>query len=288
MQAVKYLLTTYDKPSEGQYYYNCSFNIIPFFPPNPKNKLYKVTINEALFRNDEPTLISGDYMEFTITYANGDTTVYRMSLISNFYTQTNGTIDYTAIKTLLTSTDTSIWNFTTTDSGTDNTITAFAITIPETITADAVPTTGYNITASYTTADANTSTISDVTLSYSSNFAYLFDNMNMTIDRSTSSATSSSFQFWTMRLGGPYIYQIQTIPCQAMVTTCNAINQRFNVGAMTYNLNSSKGGLCHCISSMELQASDLSSFRIHLINDQGESVQIRNTIYIQITVTPSD
>lgn len=59
----KVVLLTYDKPEEGQYYYNCNFNIPTDIPPGPQGN-YMVTFNEALFQNTHPILYKGDYITF--------------------------------------------------------------------------------------------------------------------------------------------------------------------------------------------------------------------------------
>lgn len=59
----KVVLLTYDKQEEGQYYYNCSFNIPTDIPPGPQGS-YMVTFNEALFQNSHPVLYKDDYITF--------------------------------------------------------------------------------------------------------------------------------------------------------------------------------------------------------------------------------
>ena len=65
-QAVKYILTTYNDGKTNKLY-DSTFRLRPPFKPN-SNGQYKVTINECLFLNNEPTLMKDvDYMEFIIT-----------------------------------------------------------------------------------------------------------------------------------------------------------------------------------------------------------------------------
>lgn len=61
----KVILLTYNKPEEGQYYYDCSFNIPTDIPPGPSG-LYWVTINEALFINSHPVLEKGDELMIAV------------------------------------------------------------------------------------------------------------------------------------------------------------------------------------------------------------------------------
>lgn len=57
----KVVLLTYNRESEDQYYYSCSFNIPTDIPPGPTGS-YVVVFNEALFQNTHPILTNEDYL----------------------------------------------------------------------------------------------------------------------------------------------------------------------------------------------------------------------------------
>lgn len=95
------------------------------------------------------------------------------------------------------------------------------------------------------------------------------------------------FKFYNPRFSGAYIYIADTT-INADVKTYNANNQAYNIVALSYNYASSHNSPIQCNSTMSGTSSDLSNLRIRLLNDQFEPVQIKESIYIQITVSNTD
>ena len=83
-RACKFILTTYDDGKNNKFY-DSTFRIRPPFAPN-SNGQYKITINECLFNNNEPTLIKDeDYFEIEIDY-NGTIRTERFKVIKDIIT----------------------------------------------------------------------------------------------------------------------------------------------------------------------------------------------------------
>ena len=85
-QAIKYILTTYNDGKTNKLY-DSTFRLRPPFKPN-SNGQYKITINECLFQNNEPTLMKDhDYLEFSI-YKNGvkDPIINRFTITEDIFT----------------------------------------------------------------------------------------------------------------------------------------------------------------------------------------------------------
>ena len=86
-RACKFILTTYDDGKNNKFY-DSTFRIRPPFAPN-SNGQYKITINECLFNNNEPTLIKDeDYFEIEIDY-NGAIRTERFKVIKDIITNSN-------------------------------------------------------------------------------------------------------------------------------------------------------------------------------------------------------
>ena len=287
-KAVKYILTTYDDGKTNKLY-DSTFRLRPPFKPNP-NGNYKVTINECLFQNNEPTLVKDqDYMEFTIYMKNGSKWINKFVVQKDLYTFDNKSIaemlkcisyyqtETTNIKCL------------------DNNILAIYITTislynSETgtvLTGDAY---SQNIKMEILLSDKSLgmydiNDVSKVSLKTSSNYAYLLNNMNAEIfGELNSDGDGFDFHFHNLRLGGPYLYVLKT-PLQASVQTYNAKNQGYNVVACCYNSNGYHNSNTQMCSSMEVVTDNLSDFRIELVNDQYEPVKVHTPLYLQITVS---
>ena len=292
-QAVKYILTTYNDGKTNKLY-DSTFRLRPPFKPN-SNGQYKVTINECLFLNNEPTLLKDvDYMEFIITM--NDSHEYSVKFIPN--------------KDLYTFDDKSrplMLKYINYDSSSPSSFNLTKITDP-TAYLDIRNITLYDSDNNKKLSDTyysqnikmsvffggsggfwETSEISKVVLKTSTNYSYLLNDLRTEIIGEKyidSDSTQSCFNFYfhNLRLGGPYLYVLKT-PLQATVPTYNSLNQGYNVVACTYNPNGYHNQNVQMCSSMEVVTNDLSNFRIELVHDQYEPIRINTPIYLQITVS---
>ena len=290
-QAIKYILTTYNDGKTNKLY-DSTFRLRPPFKPN-SNGQYKVTINECLFQNNEPTLMKDvDYMEFTIIM--NDSTEYSIKFTpkQDLYTFDNKSIssmlkyvnyndssnlndeinvDEDDILSIL-----DIRNITLYDSDNPNKL----------LDADYY---SQNVKMSVFFDESGgllkTSDISKVVLKTSTNYSYLLNDLRTEIIGEEDSTNECfNFYFHNLRLGGPYLYVLKT-PLQATVPTYNSLNQGYNVVACTYNPNGYHNSNIQMCSSMEVVTNDLSNFRIELVNDQYETIRLNTPIYLQITVS---
>ena len=292
-QAIKYILTTYNDGKTNKLY-DSTFRLRPPVKPN-SNGQYKITINECLFMNNEPTLMKDvDYMEFIIIM--NDSTEYSVKFIPNqdLYTFKPKSeelmlkyVNYDPSSTLnkLTKiTDPTAYldirKITLYDSDNPN----------KALDADYY---SQNVKMSVFFDESGgtwkTSDISKVVLKTSTNYSYLLNDLRTEITGEKyidSDSTNSCFNFYfhNLRLGGPYLYVLKT-PLQATVPTYNSLNQGYNVVACTYNPNGYHNSNVQMCSSMEVVTNDLSNFRIELVNDQYEPIKINTPIYLQITVS---
>ena len=312
----KFVLATYE--GNGNHYYDTTFNLRAPFSHN-SNGQYSVTINEVWFKNNEPTLDKNDYIDFKI-YVKGENEprVVRFMMLHDIFTYAPS-----GQKTILDIlTDETIFNYMTYEviawpSPADGFETL------EDIGIDAIAPVIYDeVNNHYSRTDENeagrnpvqfpvqtslqiifmrgssyawTNDIRFVEMSYTDNWAYVLNNMNMKlgakIERidveqeggSTAEQVCATFDFYNLRICGPYIYIIET-PLTAVINTYNANNQGYNVVALSYNNAPYHNSTISMSSSMECTTNDLSNFRIRLINDQFETVHIREPIYVQITV----
>ena len=285
-KAVKYILTTYDDGKTNKLY-DSTFRLRPPFKPN-SNGNYKVTINECLFQNNEPTLTKDvDYMEFTIYLKNGIEYRNKFVVQKDLYTFDNKCfaemlkcIKYYQNET----TNIKCVNF--------NPMTIYIATINlyNSDTGTVLPEDAYpqNIKMEILLSKGtvfNINDVSKVSLKTSSNYAYLLNNMNAEIfGELNSDGDGFDFYFHNLRLGGPYLYVLKT-PLQATVPTYNVKNQGYNVVACCYNSNGYHNSNTQMCSSMELVTDNLSDFRIELVNDQYDPVKIHTPLYLQITVS---
>lgn len=281
-QAVKYILTTYNDGKTNKLY-DSTFRLRPPFKPN-SNGQYKVTINECLFLNNEPTLLKDvDYMEFTIyKIGDKDPIINKFTITKDIFTfekaDQNKVIDAITYPT-----GSSLKN-----SGSE--ITQLSLYSPEIkpLTDIKYFTQNFKI-GIFTSTPADQ--ISKITMKTSTNFGYLFNDLRTeiigekkTVTNASGTTTGFYFDFYNPRLGGPYLYVLKT-PLQATVPTYNSLNQGYNVVACTYNPNGFHNQNVQMCSSMEVVTNDLSNFRIELVNDQYEPIRINTPIYLQITVS---
>lgn len=242
----KVVLLTYDKESDGQYYYNCNFNIPTDIPPGPQGN-YMVTFNEALFQNTHPILYKGDWLNFKF-----NNTIENYEITEDVFIKNNNEFVTYMNTVVLTSSPNNIQfkNLVGTDDA-DRGVNALQLI-------------------------AN----NDFTVSYSINFGYIFNNINKEL-----TSTNKEIVFTNTRFIGPFTYIIRTnlIP---QVPTLNELGQTYNMTLLTYNVTSKLGDYVQMASTMQCITSNITSLKIELINDQGDPVKITTPMYIQVTIEP--
>ena len=285
ISACKYILTTYES-NDGSKYYDTIFHLRPPFKPNSSG-VYKITINEAFFINNEATFRAGfDYIKFVCNFKDNITSdiyteeVY-IKIIKDYFIYgsftSNSLLEF---KKILTGTNTTFTNLIKPDTMT------FSVSLLENV--------GGNISRDLITeaaaeipqnliyrirAEKAGTVLNSIEMSYTSNFSYVLNNLNKTL-----TSTDGNFNFYNLRYCGPYLYVLDT-PLKSTVNTYNANNNGYNIVACAYNTADSHNNIVQAISSMELTASDLSNLRFRLLNDQMELVHIFSPIYIQMTIS---
>ena len=281
-KACKFILTTYNDGKNNKFY-DSTFRIRPPFPPN-SNHQYKVTINECLFNNNEPTLIKDvDYFEFEAEINDGSVKKQRFTINKDIITNIKND-DIKIIKALRVSpTNTDL-----TRTGDDliQEIRIYNENLIEYSETNQYISNSINMSIEIKETSGTTvfDSIKNLKMRYSTNFGYLFNNLRASDLILTKAASHFTHTFDNIRLGGPYLYVLKT-PLQSTVPTYNAINQGYNVVACVYNTLGYHNQVIQMCSSMEVVSNDLSNLRIELVNDQYEQVLIKSPMYIQITVS---
>lgn len=170
----KVVLLTYQRESEDQYFYNCSFNIPTDIPPGPTGS-YVIVFNEALFRNTHPILTSEDYLR--IHYG---AETHEFFIQNDVYSINTKTL-VASLNNLLTEANIPMEFF-----------------IPDS-TIDGM---GLRFEASHTSQP--------FTIEYSINFGYIFNNIN----KDQNSNEDNEIVWPLLRFSGPFTYIIRanTIP----------------------------------------------------------------------------
>ena len=285
-QACKFILTTYNDGKNNKFY-DSTFRVRPPFKPNA-NGQYKITINECLFNNNEPTLLKDkDYLEFEFEFKDDTENAIERFTINRDVITNSKDDDIKIINSLK-----YLLNM-------DNYLTQSPEINPVIKTIEVyedIDGIKYDINNPYLKNSAaiyiffedriDVNNVKSVKLRYSTNYGYLLNDLrssdilgNINID-----SNSCSFKFENLRAGGPYLYVLKT-PLQSTVPTYNAINQGYNVVACVYNTLGYHNQVVQMCSSMEVVSNDLSNLRIELVNDQYEQVLIKSPMYIQITVS---
>lgn len=277
-KACKYILTTYEDGNTN-HFYDSTFHLrVPFKPNNAGQ--YKVTINECLFRNDEPTLRKGDYYEFIVD--DGTVHTCRFTAKRDIYVYGSGNED--RVTDMLKKASSAAAPLNMEKSGED------IIKTIEWMDSDGNTSTetwfGRVCDMDINLKNVTVANVKSVKMMYSNNFGYMFNKLiaNPINGKATTTAGEYKFQFAGIRFGGPYLFVLKT-PLQSSVPTYNAINQGYNVVALTYNNNSYGNSVNQMCSSMEVTANDLSGLRLELVDDQYEHVHVLSPVYIQITVS---
>lgn len=271
---------------DGNHYYDTTFNLrVPFHQNS--NGQYLVTVNEVMFKNNEPTLEAGvDYLKLSLgSYVGGvlTWTPYTFKVTSDVFTY-----KLTDLKDVID---------TITNTGASEEITKIEIidgktgnVIEDTSNTKEFPN---KFGIKFTVAPAH-GQFSCAKLEYTDNYAYVLNNMNLEVnaksadisigESSTTDNSTVTFWFYNIRLNGSYIYVLDT-PITAVSNTLNANNQAYNIVALSYNGTDRHNSTIQMCSSMECTTNDLSNLRIRLLNDQYNPVKVREPIYIQITLT---
>lgn len=298
IQGNKIILTTFE--SGSNHYYDSTFNLRPYIEPNSKG-LYTVQINEFWFKNNEATLEAGDWIEFRFEYSDASSShreVYRCTLKDgvNVYTYSEDEGKTSAIKVidqLFSASNSSILNR--------------ERTVDGAVQADSQCTSVTSASFRYKSLDGAESklsgsswgmdwfvrleldttsrTYSKVSMSFSNNYCYLFNRLAKEVTADLSTAGCAYFNFFGVRLSGPYIYLVDTSPLQSELRTINANNEIYNITALSYNSSFVHNSIIQGSSSMRMKTRDLTNLRIRLMNDQFDLVKIREPLYIQLTVT---
>lgn len=295
IQGNKIILTTFE--SGNNHYYDSTFNIQPYIKPNSKG-LYTVEINEVWGRNNEPTLENGDFIEFIIYYLDNNDGVDKECHYKCTYRNETFTYDSSS-KVLITDMLNALYVFDTDTFLYEGEVEFFNL-------IDSIDLMYYKTNGKLTNiSNGNIGihwlialnfrngidiTTRKVVMKFSNNFCYLFNSL--TIEKEATFETASdgittipTFHFYNMRLGGPYLYLIDTSPLQSEMKTINANSQSYNITALAYNNNVYHNGIIQGSSSMRTKTRDLSNLRIRLMNDQFDLVKIKEPLYIQLTVT---
>ena len=280
ISACKYILTTYES-NDGSKCYDTIFHLRPPFKPNSSG-VYKITINEAFFINNEATFRAGfDYIKFVCKFDDGTAEEVYIKIIKDYFIYGSFTSNsLEQFKKILQGTNETFTNLIKPD-----TIT-FSISLLENVggnilrdlNAEAKAEIPQNLIYRISATKSGTN-LNSIEMSYTSNFSYVLNNLNKTL-----TSIDGNFNFYNLRYCGPYLYVLDT-PLKSTVNTYNANNNGYNIVACAYNTADSHNNIVQAISSMELTATDLSNLRFRLLNDQMELVHIFSPIYIQMTIS---
>lgn len=319
---VKFVLATFDD-GKNNHYYDSTFNLRVPFKPN-RNGVYRFEMNEVFFKNNEPTLRKDvDWYEVNIHMNNGDVYKVRYTITRDIYSYP----DAPNYKKLLEVMRGKFYNSDADRSS--NTQTAQNSYLRRTPIADldkkfwasiklygsedgSFTGTGenneYSSDVGFKTCmrmqvyigqqgthgadDPKITDVHHISLTYSSNFCYLFnslraDYIGTSVKASAANQRAANFDFYNLRISGAYIYVADT-NVNADVKTYNANNQAYNILAYTYNYSSIHNSPVQCQSTMTGTVADLSNFRIRILNDQWELVPILEPVSVLFTISNSD
>lgn len=292
-QYAPFILTTFNDGKTNKFH-DSTFRLRPPFKPNA-NGQYKVTINECLFENNEPTLAKDvDWFKITVHKTDGTSTVDTFTIIKDIFT--NSIDDDKKIIQVFTSSATGPYTTMVRHESTSDPKAVYSTDLFNTDTEDAytpaTSTLGISMTLRVRLAEAILlADVKNIELTYSTNFGYLFNDLRVSpitaepYDASTThNHVGAKFNFINPNRGGPILYILKT-PLKATAPTYNAVNQGYNIVACAYNQADFHNSLTQLPSSMEVVCNDLSNLRIELVNDQYEHVKIRSPMYLHITVS---
>ena len=297
VSACKFILTTYEGGTN--HYYDTTFNLKVPFKTN-SNGVYKITLNEVMFKNNEATLLGGiDSYSITVHFIDAGGVLHaaevKYTVKNDLFTYSRSTFGSSAYSDIIKimKGDDKLLDITGNHYNGNDIIENIHYIDAEggLDTTVAYTTQKCGIGVEFTDAFANAVKIYKVELSYTDNFGYVFNNMNLVLNGSAVTHRINGgdkimydFTFYNLRLMGPYLYVIDT-PLHSTVNTYNANNQGYNIVALSYNTSDAHNSLIQMCSSMECTTNDLSNFRIRLLNDQYVTVKIFEPIYLQITVS---
>ena len=328
--SIKFVLATFDD-GKNNHYYDSTFNLRVPFKPN-RNGVYRFEMNEVFFKNNEPTLRKDvDWYEVNIHMNDDKVYKVRYTVTRDIYSYPDAnnheklisvmkgrfynsdddrsdeykegavTVKNTAENTYLRRTpkaqldkkfSTSIklygsqdGTFTGKEESEEYTLkSGFKTCMRMEISIKEEGTHGAN--------DPKISDVHHISLTYSSNFCYLFNSLRADYIGTPTKAPAANqkaanFDFYNLRINGAYIYVVDT-NVNADVKTYNANNQAYNILAYTYNYSSVHNTPVQCQSTMTGTVADLSNFRIRVLNDQWELVPILEPVSVLCTISNSD
>lgn len=299
LKAVKYILMTHDDHRSNRLH-DTTFNLRVPFRPNSRGA-YRVTLNEVLFNNTEALVEKDDYYQFTIDVEGQPTSkIFRYNVIKDLFIYNRNGSELGTVFQLLCDTA-SKRNDYIHDEIPDKWKLEYSLVKSDGTDYDGKSSgieTVFWMRIKRLTLDGRdvTKDITKATLQASENFCYLFNELFISKlpaekddEKPPSIAdddlkTGLFFQFYNMRLSGCYLYVINCPSIKTEVPTYNENNQGYSISALAYNLSDYHNAIIQGVSSMEGWTNDLSNFRIQLLNDQWNPVNLKSPIYVQITV----
>ena len=328
--SIKFVLATFDD-GKNNHYYDSTFNLRVPFKPN-RNGVYRFEMNEVFFKNNEPTLRKDvDWYEVNIHMNDDKVYKVRYTVTRDIYSYPDTKnfeklLDVMRGKYYNEDTDRSSDKITAADSYLRRTPIAdldkkFSTSIKLYGSYDGTFTGKDSVTGKYEKEEYITNTgfktcmrmeitieeegdhtdtdktpqisnVHHISLTYSSNFCYLFnslraDYIGTPTKASAANQKAANFDFYNLRTCGAYIYIVDT-NVNADVKTYNANNQAYNIVAYTYNYSDVHNTPVQCQSTMTGTVADLSNFRIRVLNDQWELVPILEPVSVLCTISNSD
>lgn len=261
----KYVLMTNE--DGGNKFGNCKFTLKTSIKTGSKG-LYRVIINEVLFRNSHSILTPNDYLNITLV----SPTLFPTSM-ENAYTEkiyiTKRYWDYLDSSRIIELITNAINN---------------SATLKQYLTVISLPTTQDGF------AFVGINGVEEIKIETSGNMAHIFNNLakaikskKMTVDENDQ--TYPMVDIRNPLFGGPMVYMLRCNG-KAVVPFTNENGMEFNISGISFNTTYQTPSLVQMTGSMEFIMANLSSFNVTLLDELGEEVNLSSPIYIQVTVEP--
>ena len=140
-------------------------------------------------------------------------------------------------------------------------------------------------------------------LNFCDRFCYVVNNLTFGLEcenpdvfyTSTGTETNNNssnnyvryFHFYNLRLGGPYLYIIK-VNADTEEKTLNDNNQQFNVVACSQNASTYHNEPVCINSSMKIKSNDLTRFRIELLDDQFNHINLHHPVSYTLSIYNED
>lgn len=311
----KMVFLTYE--SGIDHYYDCKMPLKINIPPGDFG-MYRIIVNEVLFRKDMDLVADGDYIEFNMFPTTLASTTTPFIINAPFISSQNiqASFNYLTqnllveiIKQML-----------------EDIIVPFSfigvyinseskeekkefnnLRGDEVIGCTLLPlnTNGIGIfikttvERSVTDSDGNTkkyiididSQIDHFTISVSNRFRHIFPQLttnNLLTSYSVSfngSSVVEGVEFPWVNFGGPFLFMLNS----SGQTTCpiaNELGRQFNTAGLSYNPDNEPFGVIQMQSSLELVLKEGTEFRVWLMDNFGEYIRIKSPMYVQVTIAP--